>query len=101
MACLWFELIYTATHKYPVITIIANVKRKSGGARISISIPLEMNEEIVKHPEVNWSAVAVRAFRRQIDAIKTTGRFEDPRITDQEAIERGLLVDRLRRQIKS
>jgi len=51
----------------------------------NITLPEELLAEMKKHPEVNWSRVAARAFERRFHAEKILQQLEEPGITDEEA----------------
>jgi hypothetical protein len=48
-----------------------------------------------KHPEVNWSRVAARAFERHLQAEKLLHELEEPGITDKKVAKR--VIDTRRR----
>ena len=54
----------------------------------NITLPEELLAEMKKHPEVNWSRVAARAFERRLQAEKILRQLEEPDITDEEAARR-------------
>lgn len=41
-----------------------HVRKKA--VRVNISVPDDVREMMLQHPEVNWSRVAAKAFRREI-----------------------------------
>lgn len=57
---------------------------------MTISLPEPLKREMERHPEVNWSAVASKAFQRQLRAQKILDQFSGPGVTEDEAIKRGL-----------
>ena len=57
---------------------------------VTLSIPKSVRERMSEFPEINWSAVATRAFRKQIEAQVIVRSFAEEGITDEKAIERGL-----------
>lgn len=38
-----------------------------GFVRTTITIPKQLKEEMKKHPDINWSATAARAFQEAIE----------------------------------
>jgi hypothetical protein len=62
----------------------------------NISVPESLKEEMTGHREINWSAVATRAFERQLQAQKILLSFEEKGVTDEEAAERVLRQHRKR-----
>ena len=60
----------------------------------TITIPKSVKLRMSDFPEINWSAVATRAFRRQMDAQAIIQKFAEPDISDEEAIRRGLAIRR-------
>jgi len=55
---------------------------------ISVSVDEEMKEKISKHEEVNWSAVARKAFEeklREIEILKTIA--SKSKLTEKDAME--------------
>ena len=58
----------------------------------TITIPKSVKTRMSDFPEINWSGVATRAFRKQIEAQMLVRSFAEKGITDEEAIERGLSI---------
>jgi post-segregation antitoxin (ccd killing protein) len=54
----------------------------------NITLPEELLIEMRKHPEVNWSRVATKAFEKHLQAEKLLRELEEPGITDEEAARR-------------
>ncbi|MEM0118102.1 MAG: hypothetical protein QXV32_06615 [Conexivisphaerales archaeon] len=63
-------------------------EEKKRMVHFNITIPEELLSEMKKHPEVNWSRVAARAFERHIWAETLLKDIEEPGITDEEAAKR-------------
>ena len=61
---------------------------------INISVPESLKAEMSEHKEINWSAVATRAFERQLRAQRILLSFEEKGISDEEAAERMLKLER-------
>lgn len=59
----------------------------------TITLPESLRQEMKEFPEVNWSGVATRAFRKQIEAQKIVRQFAEKGISDEEAIKRGLSLE--------
>ena len=64
---------------------------------MSITVPESLRTEMAEHREINWSAVATRAFGRQLRAQKILLSFEEKGVTDEEAAERMLKLNRKNR----
>jgi len=62
------------------------IKKKM--VRFNITIPENLHTEMKKHPEVNWSRVAAKAFERHLWAKRILEQLEEPSITDEEAARR-------------
>jgi len=54
----------------------------------TISVAKSLATEMDRYPEINWSGVASRAFRKQIEAQKVLSKFEEPGITEEEIMSR-------------
>jgi post-segregation antitoxin (ccd killing protein) len=54
----------------------------------NITLPKELLSEMKKHPEVNWSRVAAKAFERHLWAERMLEQLEEPGISDEEAAKR-------------
>ncbi|MEM3684064.1 MAG: hypothetical protein QXX17_07315 [Conexivisphaerales archaeon] len=63
-------------------------EEKKRKVHFNVTIPEELLSEMKKHPEVNWSRVAARAFERHIWAENLLKDIEEPGITDEEAAKR-------------
>jgi post-segregation antitoxin (ccd killing protein) len=61
---------------------------------MNITVPESLRAEMAEHREINWSAVATRAFERQLRAQKILLSFEEKGVTDEEAAERMLKLER-------
>lgn len=59
----------------------------------TITIPESLKLQMKEFPEINWSGVATRAFRKQIEAQKIVRQFAEKGISDEEAVKRGLLLE--------
>lgn len=59
----------------------------------TITLPESLRQEMKEFPEINWSGVATRAFRKQIEAQKIVRQFAEKGISDEEAIKRGLSLE--------
>ncbi len=66
--------------------MLAEDKKKV--VHFNINLPKQLLIEMKKHPEVNWSRVAARAFERHLQAEKLLHELEEPGITDKEAAKR-------------
>ena len=73
------------------------MKRNMKTSHMTISIPAVLRDEVVKHPEINWSAVASKAFERQLRAQQVLEQFAEAGVTEAEAIRRGLQLRHSRR----
>ncbi|MEM3186390.1 MAG: hypothetical protein QXQ39_06900 [Conexivisphaerales archaeon] len=51
----------------------------------NITLPEELLLEMKKHPEVNWSRVAARAFEKHLQAEKLLQMLAESSISDEEA----------------
>lgn len=56
----------------------------------TITIPKSLRARMSEFQEINWSVVATRAFRKQIEAQTIVRQFAEKGISDEEAINRGL-----------
>ena len=56
----------------------------------NITLPAELVAEMKKHPEVNWSRVAAKAFERHLWTWRVLEQLEEPGISDEEAAKRVL-----------
>ena len=63
-------------------------RRKKKMVHFNITLPEELLSEMKKHPEVNWSRVAAKAFERHVWAERMLEQLEEPGISDEEAIKR-------------
>ena len=63
---------------------------KEESVHLTITIPKSVRARMNDFPEINWSGVATRAFRKQIDAQMLVRSYAEEGITDEEAIKRGL-----------
>ena len=66
------------------------MKSKQTTTHMTITVPLDLKREMEEHPEINWSRIATKAFQRRLEAEKVLGLFAEPKISDEEAIRRGL-----------
>ena len=46
------------------------VHSRGGSVRKTISVPAEISVGMAKHPEINWSKVAAKAFEEALDKLK-------------------------------
>jgi hypothetical protein len=60
---------------------------------MNISVSESLRAEMAEHKEINWSAVAARAFERQLRSQKILLSFEEKGIIDEEARERILKLE--------
>ncbi len=51
----------------------------------NITLPEKLLLEMKKHPEVNWSRVAARAFEKHLQAEKLLQMLAESSISDEEA----------------
>jgi len=63
-------------------------EEKKKMVHFNITLPKELLSEMKKHPEVNWSRVAAKAFERHLWAKRILEQLEEPSITDEEAARR-------------
>jgi len=68
------------------------MKTKESTAHMTISVPNSLREEMEKHRQINWSAVASVAFRRRLSVEETLEQFEEEGVSEEEALERALRV---------
>ena len=59
----------------------------------TITLPESLRLEMKDFRDINWSGVATRAFRKQIEAQKIVRQFAEKGISDEEAIKRGLSLE--------
>jgi hypothetical protein len=76
-------------------------QKKEKTEPMNISIPASLKRETRKHPEVNWSAVARRAFEHHLRAQKVLAQFEEEGVTEDEAIERALHIQHQQKIVKT
>jgi len=63
-------------------------------ATVSVSVPEDLRQKIVQHDEVNWSAVARRAFEekiKQIEFMKTLANKS--MLTEADAVRIGRKIN--------
>jgi post-segregation antitoxin (ccd killing protein) len=65
----------------------------------NITLPEELVAEMKKHPEVNWSRVAAKAFERHLWAERMLEQLEEPGISDEEAANR--VIETRKKLLKS
>ncbi len=73
---------------------------KEKTVHFTITIPESLKGRMGDFPEINWSGVATRAFRKQIEAQIIVRQFAEKGISDEEAINRGLAL-RQEKQLES
>jgi hypothetical protein len=61
---------------------------------MNISVPLSLKRRMEKHPEINWSGVACRTFERQLQAQGVLDQLAEEGVSEEEAVERALRVQR-------
>jgi hypothetical protein len=66
------------------------MKSKEATTHMTITVPVVLKREMVKHGEINWSRTATKAFEKRLEAEKVLGVFAEPGISEEEAIERGI-----------
>jgi hypothetical protein len=54
----------------------------------TISIPESLAAEMDRYPEINWSGLAAKSFRKRIEAEKILSKFSEPGITEEEMAQR-------------
>ena len=67
-----------------------SVTSKVTMTHMSISVRAELKREMAKHPEINWSRTASKAFETRLEAEKLLEAFAEPGISEEEAIRRGI-----------
>ncbi|MGI0092196.1 MAG: hypothetical protein ACREBS_10850 [Nitrososphaerales archaeon] len=73
---------------------------KEETVHFTITVPKSLKKEMSEFQEINWSGVATRAFRKQIEAQTIIRQFAEKGISDEEAIRRGLSL-RHEKQLES
>jgi len=68
------------------------MKREEKMIHFNITVPEAVRKEMIDHPEINWSAVATKAFQKQLRAQEILQQFADPSVSEDEAIQRGLKI---------
>jgi len=68
------------------------MKRKQKMQRINLTVPSQLKREMEKHSEINWSAVATKSFERFLRANRILRSFEEPELSESEALERALRI---------
>ncbi len=63
---------------------------KGETVHFTITIPKSLKAQMNEFPEINWSGLATRTFRKQIEAQIIIRQFAEKGISDEEAIKRGL-----------
>ncbi|MHB1869025.1 MAG: hypothetical protein ACYCPP_08785 [Nitrososphaerales archaeon] len=63
---------------------------KEETVHFTITVPKSLKAQMYQFQEINWSGVATRAFRKQIEAQTIIRQFAEKGISDEEAINRGL-----------
>lgn len=58
--------------------------------RMTITVPVSLKRQMGKRAEINWSAVASKAFERHLEAQRVVELFAEAGVSDEEAIQRGL-----------
>lgn len=76
------------------------MKRKERTEPMNITVPVTLKRRMEKHPEINWSAAACRAFERQLRAQEVLDQLAEPSISEEEALERALNVQHSQRIVK-
>ncbi len=60
---------------------------------ITLSVPVELKEEMDGFPEMNWSAIAREAIRKKITMLEKFKEFtKDSEFTEEDALELGRKV---------
>jgi len=60
---------------------------------ITLSVPIELKEEMDGFPEMNWSAIARDAIKKKITMLERFKEFtKDSEFTEQDALELGRQV---------
>jgi hypothetical protein len=70
------------------------MKRKEATVHMTISIPRALKDQMEGHRQINWSVVASAAFQRRLKVEEVLSKFEEPGISEEEAIKRGLSIER-------
>jgi hypothetical protein len=68
------------------------MKREVKMIHFNITVPDTVKREMTKHSEINWSAVATKAFEKQLKAQKILEQFADSSVAEEDAIQRGLKI---------
>lgn len=68
------------------------MRRKQDLERINLTIPVELKKRMQRHEEINWSVVATMYFEKFLKAQEFLRAFEEPGITEEEAVQRGLRI---------
>ncbi len=76
------------------------MKRREGTVPVNISVPLSLRKKMEKHPEINWSATACRAFERQLRAQEVLDELSEAGVSEEEALERALKVQHGQKIVK-
>ena len=77
------------------------MRAKEKTVPLNISVPQSLKDEMIDHPEINWSAVAAKAFRMQLKAQKFLSQFAEEGVSDEEASKRILDLERKNTVTKS
>jgi hypothetical protein len=67
---------------------------KEETVHFTITVPKSLKAQMSEFQEINWSGVATRAFRKQIEAQTIIRQFAEKGISNEEAITRGLSLRR-------
>lgn len=63
--------------------------------KVTLAVPKEIYEEVLRHPEIRWSEIARQAFQREIARLHLyDGLLEDSRLTEKDAVEIGRKIRR-------
>jgi hypothetical protein len=77
------------------------MKRKESMAHMTISVPASLKQDMEKHPQINWSAIASAAFRKRLGVEEVLGRFAEEGISEEEAIKRSLSTEKVSKPVDS
>jgi hypothetical protein len=68
------------------------MKREEKMIHFNITVPETIKKGMMEHPEINWSAVATKAFEKQLKAQQVLQQFADTAVSEEDAIRRGLKI---------
>ena len=77
------------------------MKAKEKTTPMNISVPVSLKHKMDEHREINWRALACKAFERQLRAQEVLGQFAEEGISEEEAIERAMRVQHPSRKVIS